>query len=175
MRNTLEDGVHGMVTRERMCAAGRRLRDGYAITPGARLVRREFGCFCLERWLEEELPPNADFNEFFDYDPLGNHMPGQLSWCKAAFVPPFEVRILEERGDDVLLVARKYPDLVIIGGMDKRALAEGKGAIDRLVERIIPPMRARGGHIPTCDHGVPEEVSLENYMHYRRRCVELGG
>jgi len=35
--------------------------------------------------------------------------------------------------------------------------------------------RARGGYIPTCDHGVPEEVSYANYLHYRRRCVEWGG
>jgi len=43
------------------------------------------------------------------------------------------------------------------------------------VERIIPVMRAQGGYIPTCDHGVPVEVSYKNYLHYRQRCVELGG
>ncbi|MDA0321868.1 MAG: hypothetical protein O2923_04025 [Verrucomicrobia bacterium] len=31
------------------------------------------------------------------------------------------------------------------------------------------------GYTPTCDHGVPEEVPYENYLHYRKRCVELGG
>ena len=61
------------------------------------------------------------------------------------------------------------------GGVDKRELAKGPEAIDRMVDRIIPTMRARGGYIPTCDHGVPEEVSLENYLHYRKRCIELGG
>jgi uroporphyrinogen decarboxylase len=54
-------------------------------------------------------------------------------------------------------------------------LARDKAAIDAMVERIIPAMRERGGYYPTCDHGVPEEVSLENYRHYRRRCLELGG
>jgi uroporphyrinogen decarboxylase len=68
-----------------------------------------------------------------------------------------------------------YPDLAIFGGIDKRILAQGKSAIDREVERILPPMRERGGYIPTCDHGVPEEVPYESYMHYRQRCVELGG
>jgi hypothetical protein len=33
----------------------------------------------------------------------------------------------------------------------------------------------RGGYIPTSDHGVPEEVAFDNYMHYRKRIVELGG
>ena len=46
-------------------------------------------------------------------------------------------------------------------------------AIDRMVDRIFPAMRLRGGYIPTCDHGVPEEVSLENYLHYRKRCLEF--
>ena len=47
-------------------------------------------------------------------------------------------------------------------------------AIDREIERILPVMRERGGYIPTCDHGVPEEVPYENYLHYRKRCIELG-
>ena len=84
---------------------------------------------------------------------------------------PFEVA----SGCDVVEIGRKYPELVMSGGIDKRILATSKEAIDREVERIIPAMRERGGYIPTCDHGVPEEVSLENYLHYRKRCVELGG
>ena len=34
-------------------------------------------------------------------------------------------------------------------------------AIDELIDRSFPVMRARGGFIPTCDHGVPEEVRYE--------------
>ena len=45
--------------------------------------------------------------------------------------------------------------------------------IDREVERVIPTMRARGGYIPTCDHGVPDNVTYESYRHYRRRLCEL--
>ena len=72
-------------------------------------------------------------------------------------------------------LGQRYPDLVMFGGIDKRVLAHSKAAIDAHLERILPPMRARGGYIPTCDHGVPEEVTLDNYLHYRKRCVELGG
>ncbi len=46
--------------------------------------------------------------------------------------------------------------------------------IDRMLEKILPVMRQRGGYIPTCDHGVPPEVPWENYQHYRTRCVEYG-
>lgn len=83
---------------------------------------------------------------------------------------PFEVA----SGCDVVEIGKQFPDLVILGGMDKRVLAESKADIDLMVERIIPPMRERGGYIPTCDHGVPAEVPYDNYLHYRRRCIELG-
>ena len=63
----------------------------------------------------------------------------------------------------------------MFGGIDKRILAKSKSAIDEHLDHILPPMRARGGYIPTSDHAVPAEVPLENYLHYRKRCVELGG
>jgi len=84
---------------------------------------------------------------------------------------PFEVA----SGCDVIETRKRYPDLIITGGIDKRVLAQSKRDIDTMVERIIPFMRERGGYIPTCDHGVPDNVRYENYLHYRRRCVELGG
>ena len=82
---------------------------------------------------------------------------------------PFEVAA----GCDVVEIRKQYPELRMRGGVDKRILAESKDAIDREVERIMPFMREKGGFIPTCDHGVPEEVSFENYMHYRKRMSEF--
>jgi uroporphyrinogen decarboxylase len=364
----------------------RLLRDTYAVTPGARLVRREFGYYCLERWHEQGLDREADLSEVFDYDPGATYDFYGLGWCEAAFQPAFEDKVLEDRGDyelvqdwagrgvlvfkgrrsgfmpeyvdhpvkdmatweanckwrmdpespsrwegfddhvagakkaagegmiirqllvggymylrsligptdlmyawydmpevihdcmqtwleladvvsaraqehvtfdevffaedicyntgplcspetmkefllpyyqqlltnikarqidrarhlyvqvdtdglapsvidiyresigmdvmspfevasgcDVVEIGGQYPDLVIFGGIDKRVLATTPKEIDKMLERILPPMRERGGYIPTCDHGVPEEVSLANYLHYRKRCVELGG
>ena len=383
------DGIHALLPREKTEPAARKMRDTYAITPGAPLYRKEFGYYCLERWYEQGLPRDANLGELFQYDPGGKHHMGGLGWCEAAFEPAFEVKIIETRaeheveqdfagrhvlyfkgrrsgfmpeylthpvkdwrtweenvkwrldprtpareagfdarmqapdgpvaaarrglmitqqviggymylrsligpvdllymvydqpdlihdcmktwfaladariarhqtavtidelffgedicynhgplispemmqefilpyyqqlranlisrqidktrhlylqidtdgfadpvipvyqgavgmdvmspfevasGCDVVATGKQYPRLVIMGGIDKRVLAEGKAAIDRMVERILPAMRARGGYIPTCDHGVPEEVTLENYLHYRKRCVELGG
>jgi len=84
---------------------------------------------------------------------------------------PFEVA----SGSDVVAIGQAHPDLVILGGIDKRILATSEDAIDQELERILPVMRERGGYIPTCDHGVPAEVPYENYLHYRKRCIELGG
>ncbi|NSW90310.1 MAG: hypothetical protein HPY74_06465 [Firmicutes bacterium] len=85
------------------------------------------------------------------------------------YMSPFEVA----SGCDVVRVSRNYPDLLIRGGMDKRVLAQGKDAIDKMVDNIVPIMKKRGGYIPVCDHGVPEEVSFENYMHFRKRLLEF--
>ena len=84
------------------------------------------------------------------------------------FMSPFEVA----SGCDVVEIGRKHPDLLISGGIDKRILASTKEDIDRELDRIMPVMYKRGGYIPTCDHSVPEEVSFENYLHFRNRLKE---
>ncbi|MBN1642788.1 MAG: hypothetical protein JXA09_16245 [Anaerolineae bacterium] len=369
-----------------MCDAARKLRDTYARVPGIPFFKREFGFYSLEQWREQGMPPDADLAELFDYDPPGNYHLGQLGWCEAAFVPAFEVKVLEERGEheleqdhagrhvlyfrgrrsgfmpeyvehpvvdrrtweehvkwrldpesperyaglearmadaraaaarglmisqnliggymylrsligpadllyafydmpdvihdcmrawfeladaviarhqayvtldeiylaedicynhgllispdmmrafllpyyqqlidnarrrqidrtrhlyvqidtdgyaapaiplyqhaigmdvmspfevaagcDVVAIGRQYPELALLGGIDKRVLASGRDAIDAHLAYILPTMRERGGYIPTCDHGVPAEVPYEDYVYYRRRCVALGG
>lgn len=373
-----------MVPREEMSEGARKLRDTYTRTPGAPLVQREFGFYCLDRWRREGMPTDVPLHELFQYDPPGNYGLGQLGWCEAAFLPAFEVEVIEDRGEhevvrdyagrhvlyfkgrrdgfmpeylehpvrdartweedvkwrldpsseerysdlgprmeaareqarrgqmisqgliggymylrsligpehvlyafhdqpalihdcmttwfdladavisrhqehvtidelflaedicynhgplispamigeflapyyeqlianvkarqidrdrhlylhidtdgyappvmpvyktlgmdamspfevasgcDVVAVGQEHPDVALFGGIDKRVLAQGKAAIDAMVERILPAMRERGGYIPTCDHGVPEEVPYEDYLHYRARCVELG-
>lgn len=384
-QQTTPDGVYSMLPCDKMTPSARKLRDAYARIPGAPLFKREFGFYCLERWKEQGMPQDVPKAELFDYDPPGNHSLGQLGWCEAAFVPQFEEKILEDRGEhevvqdfagravlcfknrrsgfmpeyldhpvkdrrtweenvrwrldpntgdrygaldermqearthaakgfmitqnlvggymylrsligpanvfykfyddpelihdcmkvwfdiadsviskhqqhvtldelflaedicynsgplispdmmreflfpyyreliknvrrrqldksrhlyiqvdtdgkalpvislyrelgmdamspfevasgcDVVAIGQQHPDLALFGGIDKRILAQSKQAIDHEVERILPVMRGRGGYIPTCDHGVPEEVTYENYIHYRNRCVELGG
>ncbi len=58
------------------------------------------------------------------------------------FMSPFEVAA----GNDLLALARKYPDLGMAGGIDKRVLAAGPEAIDDHLGRIVPFM-ARAGAI----------------------------
>ncbi len=85
-------------------------------------------------------------------------------------IDPFEVA----SGCDVVEITRGYPWMIASGGIDKRVLSESFDTIDRYLEGILPTMRQRGGFIPTCDHGVPPEVPWQNYLHYRKRCVEYG-
>jgi hypothetical protein len=100
----LENGIHGLLPAERMTASARKLRDAYARTPGAPLFQREFGLWmCMDRWYEQGLPRDANLDEFFSYDPAGHFPLDGLGWCEAAFDPPFEEKILEDRGDHELV------------------------------------------------------------------------
>ena len=82
---------------------------------------------------------------------------------------PFEVA----SGCDVVEIGRQYPGLVMFGGIDKRVLAQDQDAIEAHLEHTIPAMLKRGGYVPMCDHGVPDNVPLGNYLYYRRRICEL--
>lgn len=110
---------------------------------------------------------------FIQVDTDGNCIPIIDLYIKGIgmdYLSPFEVA----SGCDVVKVRGKYPDLLIRGGIDKRILAAGKEEIEAELQRIIPFMKQQGGYIPTCDHGVPEEVCFENYMYFRKRLIELG-
>jgi len=69
-------------------------------------------------------------------------------------------------GMDVVELGKKYPRLVMSGGIDKRELAKDKSAIEREVMYRVPPLIKRRGYFPGVDHAVPSDVSLENYKHF---------
>jgi len=69
-------------------------------------------------------------------------------------------------GNNVAAMREKYGrDLLMIGGIDKRALARGKDAIDAELARRLP-LVADGGYLPAVDHSVPYDISFENYRYY---------
>jgi uroporphyrinogen decarboxylase len=75
-------------------------------------------------------------------------------------------------GLDLAAVRRQYPTLGMMGGLDKSALAHGKQAIDRELEKV-PFMLERGRFVPGLDHGVPPDVSWDNYRYFYERLREL--
>ena len=54
----------------------------------------------------------------------------------------------------------------MVGGIDKRALARGRRAIEEEIKDVMAPLLDEGGFIPTVDHSVPPDVSLENFRYY---------
>jgi hypothetical protein len=61
------------------------------------------------------------------------------------------------------------------GGIDKRAMAAGGDVLRDELRRVIPPLLKDGGFIPSCDHGVPADVSWPNFLDYARQLAELTG
>jgi uroporphyrinogen-III decarboxylase len=78
---------------------------------------------------------------------------------------PFEV----QSGMDIRKVRETYPGLVIHGGLDKRALAMDKRAIDAELDAKLPFMLGKGGYIPSIDHVVPPDVPMENWLYFLDR------
>ena len=68
-------------------------------------------------------------------------------------------------GMDIVDIRNKFPTLKFIGGYNKLAIANGKEAIDKEFERILPVIRS-GGYIPSTDHQVAPSTSLKDYMYY---------
>ena len=83
---------------------------------------------------------------------------------------PFEVA----SGCDVVEIGRQYPELIIVR-RHRQARAGGRQGGHRrdFLRDIMPAMVERGGYIPTCDHGVPSDVSYENYLYYRQMMAEM--
>ena len=86
------------------------------------------------------------------------------------FLYPFEVAA----GCDVNVLGDRYPALGMMGGIDKRALAEGPAAIDNELERVRPAVE-KGHYIPTTDHLIPHDVSWDNYCYYANALKKLIG
>lgn len=122
----------------------------------------------LENARRRQLDPSRKLHFQLDTDGFSDQVIDLYREIGMDYLSPFEAA----SGCDVVRTGKEYPDLLISGGFDKRVLSQGKEAIDREIDRIMPVMKARGGYIPTCDHGVPEEVSFENYLHYRKRMLE---
>lgn len=74
--------------------------------------------------------------------------------------------------DPVVLRKAFGRELRLIGGIDKKAMAKGGAAVDAELENIRPLLQ-EGGYIPWCDHLVPPDVPLSNYMYYVERMKAL--
>jgi uroporphyrinogen decarboxylase len=95
-------------------------------------------------------------------------------WLEAGVNCMFPIEI-GTWGADPVKYRRQYgKDLLIMGAFDKHVLAQSKQAIDDEVRRLTPLVE-EGGFIGFCDHRVPPDVPLENYVHYIKTVRHLWG
>jgi hypothetical protein len=71
-------------------------------------------------------------------------------------------------GMDVVSLRKKYPDLLLMGGIPKLDIKFGKKRIDEFLEPVEWLLK-QGGFIPFGDHLIPPEVSWENFKYYREK------
>ena len=81
---------------------------------------------------------------------------------------PFE----QTDGMDPRSIRREDPRLVMLGGIPKAALAQGRAAVDQALVPVDGMLR-QGGFIPHIDHFVPPGVSLADFAYYRIRLNEM--
>lgn len=87
-------------------------------------------------------------------------------WLKGGINCMFPIEIAHT---DVFELRERFGRKVLLmGAVNKLSLMKGKDEIDRELDRLAPLLR-QGGYIPTVDHRVPPEVSLENYAYYLKR------
>ena len=87
-------------------------------------------------------------------------------WIEAGFAAntPQEVAA----GNDLPRYRRTYGTrMAYHGGVDKRAMAAGGKVLRDEIDRLRPVIDA-GGYIPSCDHGIPADVSWPNFVEYCR-------
>ncbi len=78
-------------------------------------------------------------------------------------------------GNDINEFRKKFgKNMAYRGGVDKRCIAEGGAAIENEIKRITPVIKG-GGFIPGCDHGVPHDISWNNYVHYIKLLAQQTG
>ena len=79
-------------------------------------------------------------------------------------------------GCDVVAYREKYgKDLILIGGIDKRALRTTREAVEEEVMGRAPKLLESGGYVPFVDHAVPPDVPLDCFQHYLRLVKQIQG
>lgn len=69
-------------------------------------------------------------------------------------------------GNDIVAFRHEFgKGMAYKGGIDKRAMAKGGSTIEEEIARIQPLIN-EGGYIPSCDHGIPADVSWPNFVRY---------
>jgi uroporphyrinogen decarboxylase len=132
---------------------------------------REFLMPAYLRW-EREIKESGC--PIYDMDSDGNVEVLIPLWIESGInvCDPIEVAA----GNDIVAFREQYGlQMAYVGGIDKRAIAAGGQVMRDELLRVVPPLLKEGGFIPSCDHGVPPDISWPNFIEYTRLLAELTG
>ena len=69
---------------------------------------------------------------------------------------------------DLSAIRKEYPQLQMVGGVDKLKIAKGGSDIDAEITKVGQLIK-QGGYVPSFDHSVPPIVSYQNYETYIKK------
>lgn len=134
-----------------------------------RMIRR-FLMPCWQKWSNALREANVGVISVDSDGYIGELIP---LWIEAGFQNTWPVEVAA--GNDILAFRQQYGKTFAYGGgIDKRALAAGGVVMQAELDRLAP-LIADGGYLPTCDHGVPPDVSWPNFIAYTQRLAQLTG
>lgn len=105
-------------------------------------------------------------------DTDGNILPVIDSFLEGGLNCMFPVEV--HAGSDPVEMRRRWPGILMQGGVCKMRLAEGPDAIRAELERIEPLVK-EGGFLPGVDHRVPANITLDDYKFYLKLKRDLFG
>lgn len=76
---------------------------------------------------------------------------------------------------DAVELRKKYPQIILLGNIDKRVFSLGKKEIYEEVMKKVPYLIKTGGYFPAPDHSLPSDVPFENYQYYLNLIKSLTG
>jgi hypothetical protein len=132
---------------------------------------RQFLMPAYERWVAEIMDSGCPI---VDMDSDGNVEVLIPLWIESGInvCDPIEVAA----GNDIVAYRERFGgQMAYQGGIDKRAIAAGGQVMREEVLRVVPPLLQDGGFIPSCDHGVPPDISWPNFVEYTRLLAQLTG
>lgn len=94
-------------------------------------------------------------------------------WIKAGFdiTDPIEIAA----GNDLVEQKTVFGDnIAYLGGVDKRSIASGGDIIEKEIEKLRPVI-GQGKYIPSCDHGIPNNISWPNMVKYVKLLADATG
>jgi uroporphyrinogen decarboxylase len=94
-------------------------------------------------------------------------------WVEAGFdiTDPVEIAA----GNDLMEYKERFGlEIAYLGGVDKRAIAAGGDMLKEEIKKIKSIIKF-GKYIPSCDHGIPNDVSWKKMIEYSKLLAETTG
>ena len=133
-------------------------------------MTRTFLAPTYRRWVDQVKSAGCQLVDVDSDGCIGELIPVWIE-CGVNVCDPMEVAA---HNDLPALRTRFGKKMAFMGGVDKRAIAAGGRTMLEELDRLAPVV-ADGGYIPSCDHGVPPDISWPDFVAYARRLAEVTG